>query len=402
MNIEQYKKIPFTTRKKCEVCDDSQLETCINLPNLPLTEIYVDRKIDQNIGRLDQALHFCKKCGHAQLQNVIDVELQYGDTSTYNFRTSQSLSGKNTVDFFINFLKSVTGPGNLGNVAELGCNDLYLLQSLADDATAMYGVDPILRGHEKELSTDKIQAIGDFFENVKLPDDLDIIICKDVLEHVSRPKEFIEKVVNLGSDSTVFFFQVPIIETILEEGRFDQVFHQHLNYFSIKSILFLLEKVHCSLIDYTINYDHWGTILFAFKKSGQHKIKNKIWDIKKEDIDFHYQAFKAHFKTVMQRMHFFQNEKFYGYGAALMLPVISYYLEDDLSQLSCIIDDDPRKDGLYYLNLPICIKNRKHIPDLKESIVLLTGVSSKIAARKIMSLLLEVSPKHIIYPFPIL
>ena len=81
-----------------------------------------------------------------------------------------------------------------------------------------------------------------------------------------------------------------------------------------------------------------------------------------------------------------------------MLPVYSYYLEDDLSCLNYIIDDDIKKDGLFYINLPVTITHSSKIPKLEDSVILLTAISSKINIKRILNNLFTLSPRHIVYP----
>ena len=89
----------------------------------------------------------------------------------------------------------------------------------------------------------------------------------------------------------------------------------------------------------------------------------------------------------------------YGYGAAQMLPVLAYHLDNDLSLLKAVLDDDPAKDGLYYWNLPLVIRHAAAVTDLKGSSVFITAVDN---VKPILVKLLAQRPRHIIYPFHII
>jgi len=263
----------------------------------------------------------------------------------------------------------------------------------------LIGIDPILKGEEELYAEDNIVAVGDFFENVDLNANIDVFICKDTLEHVSHPKQFLKKIVDKARDDTLLLFQFPLLESLLTDCRFDQVFHQHLNYFSMKSILYMLDEMGCRLLDYAVNYDHWGSILIAFQKGKDNSEKKwEAWAISSEEILERYSAFKVDMEQTSMRLEYFTDEVLYGYGAALMLPVLSYNLKNDLSCLNCIIDDSEEKDGLYYINLPVSIVHSSKIDDIADAVVLLTAIFSKINMRKILSKVLTLKPKHIIYP----
>ncbi len=399
LNIERFRNVPFEARRECMICGRVSDEPIISLPEFPMTEIYTRERVVEKVACLDQTFHFCKHCGHGQIANVIDVELQYGNNLSYHFRTSESATGSESSDFFIGFVNKVIGGQYFSNIVELGCNDLYILKSLRARAHRLIGIDPILRGRERELSDDQILAIGDFFENVELEGDLDVVVCKDTLEHVVNPKEFVKKVVNKGTEQTIFFFQFPILETLLSGCRFDQVFHQHLNYFSLKSIFYMLNELGCELLDYTINVNHWGAILIAFRKGANNiKYYKYIWEISYTDILQRYALFNSNMDSTAKRLALLQNETIYGYGAALMLPVLAYHLGSDLSCLKCVLDDDRKKTGLYYINLPVSIRFSEDVADIHDSIILITAIASMNNVRRILSRLFQLNPKQIILP----
>ena len=400
MNIEKFKNITTQKRTHCVICGKKMDVAVIELPHFPITEIYSKKLVEENVGFVDQSFHFCTRCGHGQIANVIDVELQYVGTPPYSFRTSESARGRESTDFFINFVNSIVKDRHFKNVVELGCNDLYTLKTLKSRSDKLIGIDPIFKGREDEFSDNNIITIGDFFENVTLDDEIDIVISLDTLEHVSNPKQFLKKIVDKSTNETIFFFQFPVLETILEACRFDQIFHQHLNYFSLKSIIYMLNALGCELMDYKINNNHWGVILIAFKKgcNGTNFSKD-IWEITALEILERYAVFKGCMSAANKRLSFIRDgRKIYGYGAAHMLPVLSYHLGNNLSCLNCVIDDDNRKDGLYYINLPVKIQARGNISDIGDSVILITAIASMNNVRQILFNLIKLNPKQIILP----
>jgi hypothetical protein len=399
IDLSKFKNINFDRRTKCQVCGQASDSPLFELPDFPMTEIYVDCKVKERLGFVDQSFHLCEKCGHGQIANVIDVELQYGDSEQFYFRASESATGRESADFFIEFLNSVVKDRHFKNIIEVGCNDMYVLNALKSRADQLIGIDPILKKKEKEYTQGNIIAIGDFLENVNLNDAMDVVLCKDTLEHISEPKQFVKKIVDSAQNETIFVFQFPLLETLLSGCRFDQVFHQHLNYFSLESIIYMLEDLGCQLMDYRININHWGMILIAFKKSkDKTKYASRISKIRRPQVLESYKVFKDNMRVTNDRLNLLKNEKIYGYGAALMLPALSYYLGNDFQTFECIIDDDQHKVGLSYINLPITIKTTESVEDIHESIVLVTAISAINNVRRILVKLAELNPKQIIVP----
>jgi len=399
MNIDNYTNIAYEKRGQCMICGKKADAPLIDLPDFPITEIYIRQKPHKKAGFVDQGFYFCEKCGHGQMQNVIDINLQYGGADKYHFRTSASRTAIESVDVFLMFFNKIMKSRKMGTIVEIGCNDLYLLKSLKGKAYKLIGIDPILKGKEKECSKNNIIAIGEFYEDANISEKIDVIICKDTLEHLSDPKQMFNKMVDLASDDTILFFEIPLLDALITSCRFDQVYHQHLNLFSFQSIIYILKQYGFKLLDYTIDISHLGSIIIAFKKARKGwKYQRKIREMTSGEILDSYEVFKSNMSATNRRLLKHKNEQRYGYGAALMLPVLSYYLKNDLSCLKCIIDDDKSKEGLYYINLPVSIKTMATIKDIQDSVVLITAISSMNNVRKIMQKLFQLNPKHIILP----
>lgn len=399
IDIKKFIDIPFAKRARCVVCETPFKKPLISLPDFPLTEIYTRRPLKKRAGYLDQEFHFCENCGQGQLAHVIDKDLLYGESFSYHFRTSESLTGRDSSLFFVNFLDRVVGKKRFKTIVEVGCNDLHLLRSISDRAEKLIGIDPILKGREKEWSRGKIVAVGDFLENIDLENDIDLVICKDTLEHVVDPKGFIQKILRKGHEDTLYFFQFPFLETLCDGMRFDQIFHQHLNYFSLKSILKMLDELGCELLDHTINHNLWGSILIVFKK-GRNSVKYRrsAKKLSSKEILRKYGVFQQTMDLAQKRLEEFAGTVVYGYGAALMLPVLSYHLKNDFSGLKAILDDDQRKAGLYYINLPVKIIRRDQIADFRNAVVLITAIATFDNVRRILKNVFELNPKQIIVP----
>jgi hypothetical protein len=201
----------------------------------------------------------------------------------------------------------------------------------------------------------------------------------------------------------VFFFQFPILNTLLETGHFDHIFHQHVNVFSYRSLQYMLESVGCELIDHTINYQLWGSVLIAFKK----KLRNSVGEhpfapCTEEAVRTGYALFKENLAVTRKYLQQAKGRKIYGYGAALMLPVLSYHLKDDFSSFTCVLDDDKRKDGLYYINLPVRITSAENVPDLTDAVVFITAIAAMNDVRQILAKVLARNPRQVIVPLNVI
>ena len=91
---------------------------------------------------------------------------------------------------------------------------------------------------KKDSKYKKIVAIKDFFtqkSKQKIQGKNDVIICGHTLEHVEEPELFIKNILSCADTNSKIFLQFPSAESLILSGGFQQIHHQHLNYFSIKS-----------------------------------------------------------------------------------------------------------------------------------------------------------------------
>lgn len=402
VSLQMLEKISYKVRSHCAVCAAQLARPAISLPKLPLTEIYTREKPKTPVGFADQKFYYCEVCQHGQLGHILDPKILYSQ-SAYFFRTSQSRSAKIANDVFLKFIQEAIKGLKLKTIIEFGSSDLYLLHSLKHRANKLIGVDPILKGKEQKLSDNKITAIGDFIENVDLGREMkagnSLVLSSHTLEHVVDPKHLLEILFAQASDRTWFIFQFPGLETLVRDRRYDEIFHQHLQYFSLSSFTRLLVETGGELITYTINPYHWGSLLVVFKKktrlSGkkiQHNI-NSLISVKKIRAD--YKVFQQQMHALGSYLKELNNEKVYGYGAALMLPILSYHLHNNLTNFTSIIDDDPHKKNLYYINLPVKVRPSADITDPEKATIVITALN---AMRLIIPKVLAMNPKRIIIP----
>ena len=400
-DIKQFLYIPYEIRKYCAVCNSKLDEPTIELSNLPLTEIYTKEPVEEKVGFVDQKFHVCKKCGHGQLSYIVDPKLLY--SKAFFHKTSESATARKATDFFLSFVNRIIKKREFSSIIEIGCNDLYLLRLLKNRSRRLIGIDPVISS--RDISDEGIDLIGDFVENVDLVrylnEKVGLVLSTFTLEHIKDPRTLFKQLLESADEESIFIFKFPGFETLLNNYRFDQIFHQHLQYFSLQSFIYLLEEFNGELIDYEINFHHWGAFLVAFKKNSTNKEwKSKFADdfmsITEEDVKKGYELFKQQMQLTNEHLNSMRNEKIYGYGAALMLPVLSYHLENDLSCLECVIDDDKSKEGLHYINLPVKIRTPKDIQDFNESVIFITAIDN---ASRIVPKAISLGPKKIILPF---
>ena len=404
-------------KSECAVCEKKILEEIFSLPKLPLTGRFSPNPMAKMPSGINQSLLYCVFCGHIQLAHQVPPQALYDDT--YYFRTSTSVKAKAGTEFFLSSLTQILGERNFSCVLDVGCNDLYLLQRLKGRAKVCVGIDPIWE--EKKISSrhseehrdeeshpekilrfaqnddTSITVIGGTVEEIDLktvlPQAPELIVCRHTLEHIARAKQVLEKLFSAAKPGAVFCFEVPGFDVLLERFRFDQVFHEHLNYFSLAAFQRLIEEAGGEYLGHRENRHDWGALFIAFrKKKVPLRAKTKGRYALKE-IQKRYAVFQNFMRTMTGTIKNLSGEV-YGFGAAQMLPVLAYHLKTDFSRFKTILDDDPAKAGLFYWNLPLKIQSSGQVK-LSDASIVLTALDN---AQPILSKLLQNRPKNIVVP----
>ncbi len=389
-------------RQVCSACGQSALEEVLNLPALPLTGIFIEPHTRGEYETFDQALLRCGMCGHAQLRDSIDPAYLYQDT--YTHRSSLSPISTRGNDFFHRFINDVAGDRHFESIAEIGCNDLYLLNKLASRATHLTGFDPIWKDH-RPVAAGSIRVLPKYIEEITaadLPEAPDLVLSVHTLEHVDNPLASLQPIYQHARPGALFLIEVPSLDTLLTINRFDQVFHQHLNYFSVASIQRMIDTLGGEYLTHRFNYSYWlGTMMVAFRKpvkaisSGTRGARARA--ATSAEIRDGFSRYRQHLAGVAFQMKHLQlrGARAIGFGAAQMVPTLAYHLQSDLGFLDAILDDNPAKAGRTYPSIATTIQPAADFPDLSEHAVLLTACDS---ARTILPRLTSLNARYIVYP----
>ncbi len=392
--------VVLARRTRCAVCGAGP-ESAIDLPGLPLTDTYCRAPVDDPLPGIDQRLLLCADCGHGQLQTQIAPQVLYG--ANYCFRTSASASARRGTEFFLSVLDEIAPGRRFRCVLDLGCNDLYLLSRLDGRAGLRIGIDPVWKGRESERDDASILVFGSSIEDAglsMLPQKPDLIVCRHTLEHIFEPRAVLEMLFEAAAPDALLVFEVPGFDALIGRFRFDQIFHQHLQYFSLASFLRLLELAGAHFLLHRENYHDWGAMAVAFTRIRSGKaVHRSPAPPALPDICRRYKLFRNQMDAASAVLAEFRGARVYGYGAAQMLPVLGYHMRTDFGELVAVIDDDPAKDGIGYWNLPVKVIASRNVKSLTGASVLITAIDN---VQPIMAKLLANRPKHILYPLHIL
>jgi SAM-dependent methyltransferase len=210
-------------------------------------------------------LEWCETCDNVQLRDTISANELYRD---YLYVTPASSMLTAHYEYLISFL--------LGNgyvkadsfVVEPGSNAGNFLTHIRRRVGKVLGVDPARQICEMAVEAG-IPTICDFFNTARagaIAADAgfaDLVVARHCLAHNESPHEMVAAARELLGRGGYFVIENAYVLNTIENGEFDQVYHEHMFYFSISSMQALLRMHDMRLVDVTMSLVHGGSIVFV-------------------------------------------------------------------------------------------------------------------------------------------
>ena len=185
---------------------------------------------------------FCQHCTLVQLTHVVDPDKLFHGGYAYLSSISVRMA-----DHFRLFADDVCRKhlgGNGGFVVEIGSNDGIMLQHFATRGLRHLGVEP--SSNVAEVARQKgISTLCEFFGEttaqaiVSEYGQADVILGANVVCHLPNIHSVLRGVDVLLKKDGVFIFEEPYLGDILDKVAYDQIYDEHVFYFSGSSGFFV-------------------------------------------------------------------------------------------------------------------------------------------------------------------
>jgi SAM-dependent methyltransferase len=208
-------------------------------------------------------VHLNTESGGLQLGYVSDAKDRY-NLYSYSYTSSNSNTARNHWDEYAATIKGRFNPQGL--VVEIGSNDGYLIKQFQGDGVTSLGVDSskAMCDIAKAAGVKTVKGLFDIALADKLKEKhgyAKVIMANNVFNHANDPINFAVGITHLLDKDGIFVFEVPYWASMVESGRFvDMVYHEHISYFTVKSVWNLLQQVGLTIADYDIVDYHGGSL----------------------------------------------------------------------------------------------------------------------------------------------
>ena len=370
---------------QCSFCDGSDLSEVIDFGKVALAGGFLmPKQFDKEVF-YPLRLHFCSNCYAVQ---VIDKVSE--DTLFKNYFYFSS-SIKTLRDHFINYAAEISlrflDKPETASVIEFGCNDGVLLLPLADQGIkTVIGVDPATN-IVKTITDSRVKIINDFFnEDVakKIICDygqVDIVLANNVYAHIPDIQAISRAIFNVLKDEGVFIFEVHYLGGIINEMQYDMIYHEHLYYHSLLSLINHFNRYDMHIFDVKPVPTHAGSMRFYVCKKGSKNSRSESKELtllKKEELNKGFHKAETYFRfgsDVFSRKNDLMDllikikekgKSIVGYGASGRANTMIQYCGIDHKLLDYIIDDAPAKEGYYTPGSHFIIKSKQALSELPQ------------------------------------
>ena len=343
-------KIPkMFLKNECRVCFSKDLKLILDLGEQPLANSY--HTLEEKLDTFPLKLNLCLKCTHTQLSHVVNPSILF---ENYQYVSGTSNTYKEYIDKLCD--RITTKYPNKKRVLDIACNDGTLLDIFKKKGWETVGVDPAKNLYKISSQNHKIFN-GFFDENFskniqKEQEPFDVIISQNVFAHVDDVHGFLKGCKNLLKSNGKLYIQTSQCD-MYNRGEFDTIYHEHLSFFNVKSMNFLLKTENMYIENLTRENIHGNSYLFEIGTTSDFKddepeysldffkeYKNKIYDLKKNLTNV--------IETYRQDKY-----KIIGYGAAAKGNTVLNFLGVNFDY---ILDDCQTKWGLYTPGMNILIQ----------------------------------------------
>lgn len=363
-------------RKTCRVCGSAALTPVINLGEQhlqgsfvkPGKEIPPTRKIPLTLVRCDPTRDE-GACGMLQMEHSVPPDILY---SAYWYRSGTNNTMRTHLRGIVEDAMQIIDKPS-ASVLDIGCNDGTLLGFYPDSA-AKFGVDP--SDVAQEIKGD-VTVVQDIFPSEELTvrldgGKLDVITSIAMFYDLEDPIAFTKGIKDILSPEGIWIFEMSYMPTMLKMTSYDTICHEHLEYYSLAVIEFVLKHADMKIFNVILNDINGGSIRCYATHAGNFRYKNEqymenIKALRQQEFDLELDTDKP-YKNFQDRINVHKEElisllkrlkkegkKIHIYGASTKGNTILQWCGIDNRLIDVAAERNPDKYGAYTLGTDIPI-----------------------------------------------
>lgn len=275
----QKKLNPQTT---CRSCSSNNLSKILSLGNHGLSD-FVDMSDQKEIPKYPLQLILCRNCNLLQMRHTTPPDQLY--TDRYGYRSGINHTTKSNLIEITEQAEKIINLKSGNIVVDIGCNDGTLLTSYRTPGLIHVGFDPVtafgkyFRRSLKSNGLKKYKLFNRYFDSNPFlkyfgKKRAKIVTAISMFYDLDNPNRFLSSIKDILDPEGILIIQQNYLVGMLEQCAFDNVVHEHLEYYSLESLENILKNHDLKVFDVVQTSINGGSFrtLIKFKSN---KIKSR-------------------------------------------------------------------------------------------------------------------------------
>lgn len=361
--------IKYRVIEKCRMCGNPNLVSVLHLGEHVLTGVFPrDKNELLTSGPLE--LVKCHSDSGEDVCNLVQLRCSFPSAEMYGANYGYR-SGLNQL--MVDHLRAkvakirqlvTLAAGDL--IVDIGSNDSTLLQSYpADQGLRLLGVDPT-GAKFRQFYPPHIELAPTFFsaeavQTVAGTHKAKVITSIAMFYDLEDPMSFVRQIAEVLADDGIWVFEQSYMPSMLEVNAYDTICHEHLEYYGLKQVKWLLDRVGLQILDVELNDVNGGSFSVTAAKQVSALMPNRETvnailaaeerlglDTLEPYAEFRERVF-AHAEALVDLIHRIKDngELVLGYGASTKGNVILQLCGLTVDDIPYFAEVNPDKFGSY-------------------------------------------------------
>ena len=366
----------------CRSCGNTDLKRVVSLGYQPLANNLIKKK-DEKCDLYPLEVNYCNKCHNCQLSVAVDPKKMF---SNYLYTSSTSKVFRNHfIEAAKKYVKEFKLSKKKSYIIDIGSNDGIALKPFLNlGFKKILGIEPA-KNLAKLANKNKIKTYNGFLEkkNIKkIKKNADLILASNVFAHSDKLMEMAECMLSLLSKNGTIIIEVQYLLNTLRDLTFDNIYHEHYNYWSLTSLINFFSKFNARIFRSEKINTHGGSIRVYIKKNKKVKVESSVKEMLKEEEVFGIKDFNT-YKIFGEKIYKIRenvltnikklkknNKSIIGYGApAKATTALNFF--GISNEIDFIVEDNKLKHNKFIPGVKIPIKNKSQIKDKSKPLLVL-------------------------------
>lgn len=264
------KKSPITLRKTCRVCGSKKLRPILSLGEQYAVGFLDSARETAGKGPLDLVLCNIKDggCGLLQLKHTFDHDLLY---RKYWYKSGISTTMVKALEDIVRAGEKTVALKAGDLVIDIGANDGTLLRQFRSKGVKKVGFEP---SNLWELAKQAgATIIHDYFNHASFQKHFPgkkakIITSISMFYDLEDPNSFVADIGRCLDENGLWIVQMNYLGLMMDNHTYDNISHEHLEYYSFISVENLLKRHNFEVYDVELNDVNGGSYRLYIRKAG--------------------------------------------------------------------------------------------------------------------------------------